>query len=95
MAKKNKVKISSDTPLITPKSNISISVNDSSGKAKDVTVSTSSSLISGINVDHFRKPNYYKYLPIRDKLIDMLDGTNTTSQVIDNLHISYATFWKY
>jgi len=45
--------------------------------------------------ERFRKPNYYKYQQVKGSLIEMLDGSNTAAQVVEALHVTQQTLFKY
>jgi len=78
--RKQKPQLNIDTPLTT---------------LTDTRNNDTSSSTSGNNAESFRKPNYFKYLPLRGRLIEMLDGTHTAAQIMEDLRITQQTLFKY
>jgi len=64
---------------------------DSAASAESQNAAATKSMVP----ERFRKPNYYKYQRVKGPLIEMLDGSNTAAQVVEALHVSQQTFFKY
>lgn len=86
------VEVKVDT--VTVPSNVPIS-NEVQSKKKPGRPSNGNSKYTEEDREKFKGPNYHKYLGVRDKLVELLDGTRTAREVVEDVDISQPTFFKY
>jgi hypothetical protein len=69
--------------------------NDITSSSLENTATTNEEYVKRNMPEKFRKPNYHKYPLLKDKLMEMLDGTYTAAQIVKSLKTTQQTLFKY